>query len=123
MFGLIFGIFAVTSSFMTNGAGLWGYIDDLLFTYFKKNNPFLVATVSFLPVIIVAFVYPAIFLTALSIVGGIGEDILFGILIILKISKNYPKYSKLLNLVGIYMLTVSIFILIYVVYKKILVFS
>ena len=29
VFSLIFGIFAVTSSFMTNGAGLWGYIDDL----------------------------------------------------------------------------------------------
>ncbi len=123
VFGLIFGIFAVTSSFMTNGAGLWGYIDDLLFTYFKKNNPVLVAAVSFLPVIIVAFVYPAIFLTALSIVGGIGEDILFGILpsiIILKISKNYPKYSKILNLVGIYMLVVSAFILIYVIYQKLI---
>jgi len=125
VFGLIFGIFAVTSSFMTNGAGLWGYIDDLLFTYFKMNNPILVTAVSFLPVIIVAFVYPAIFLTALSIVGGIGEDILFGILpsiIILKISKSYPKYNKLLKVVGIYMLAVSSFILIYVVFKKIALF-
>lgn len=114
IFSLIFGFFAVTSSFMTNGAGLWGYIDDLLFTYCKKNSPVLVAAISFFPVILIAIVYPSIFIKALSIVGGLGEDILFGILpaiVIFKISKNHPKYRKLLNVIATYMLVLSVFVL------------
>ncbi|MCP3942877.1 MAG: hypothetical protein GY710_15510 [Desulfobacteraceae bacterium] len=46
---LIFAVFAVTSSFITNGAGLFGFIKDLCFNYAKTDNKLLVGTLSFLP--------------------------------------------------------------------------
>nr|WP_108649522.1 aromatic amino acid transport family protein [Dongshaea marina] len=47
--GLLFGVLAVTSSFMTNGAGLFGFIQDLTTTYLKTENKLLVGALAFLP--------------------------------------------------------------------------
>ncbi|HBM15742.1 MAG TPA: hypothetical protein DD381_05275 [Lentisphaeria bacterium] len=125
-FGLIFGIFAITSSFMTNGAGLWGFVDDMLCRYFKINDRYLVTTITFLPVIVIALIYPNIFISALSIVGGIGEAILFGVLpaiIIINISKSAQKYKAMLKCVGVYMLVLSVLVVLYVAYQKVMYFA
>lgn len=119
--GLIFACLAITSSFMTNGAGLFGFINDICYHYLKNNNKMLVGCIAFLPPLIVTLVYPNLFLKALSIVGGVGEDILFGILpaiIILKIAKHFPKHKASLRAIGYVMFFVCLFVLIFVLGQK-----
>lgn len=119
--GLIFACLAITSSFMTNGAGLFGFINDICYHYLKNNNRVLVGCIAFLPPLIVTLVYPNLFLKALAIVGGVGEDILFGILpaiIILKIAKHFPRHKISLNVIGYVMFIVCLFVLIFVLGQK-----
>ena len=119
--GLIFACLAITSSFMTNGAGLFGYISDICYHYLKTDNKMVIGAISFLPPLIVTLVYPNLFLKALSIVGGVGEDILFGILpaiIILKIAKHFPRHKASLNIIGYVMFFVCLFVLIFVLGQK-----
>ncbi len=116
--GLVFGVLAVTSSFMANGAGLFGFIRDLTTTYLKTENRFLVGAISFLPPLIVTLVYPRLFLAALSIVGGVGEDILFAVLpaiVLIKMSKNKnPVY----RIVGQVMFVIGVFVFCFVIGQK-----
>ncbi len=119
--GLIFACLAITSSFMTNGAGLFGFINDICYHYLKNNNKMLVGCIAFLPPLVVTLVYPDLFLKALSIVGGVGEDILFGILpaiIILKIAKHFPRHKIPLKAIGYIMFFVCLFVLIFVLGQK-----
>jgi len=82
-YSLIFAVLAITTSFLSNGKGLMGFVDDLTinhFKFFKKPNQLVSGLVSFGPPLLIALIYPNIFLKALDIVGGIGIVILFGIL-------------------------------------------
>jgi tyrosine-specific transport protein len=118
--GLIFAILAVTSSFMTNGAGLYGFIRDITFHHLKTESRIVVSSITFLPVLAIVLVYPDIFISALSIVGGIGEDLLFAVLpaiIILKISRKF-KFCSLAKVIGSIMLILGIFVFIYVLLQK-----
>ena len=122
--GLIFSVIAVTSSFAANGAGLYGFIKDILYHHFKTENSVIASAVAFLPPLIVTIVYPNLFLSALSIVGGVGEDILFAILpafVLIKISSKMfksPGLAKLAKVVGVIMAVVGFFVLIYVIATK-----
>ena len=124
---LIFALLSVTCSFMANGAGLFGFITDLCTDYLKTDNKFLISILAFAPPLIIALVYPEIFLVALSLVGGVGEDVLFALLpgiIIIKIAHSLIKKRERLTLsrwmitVGWIMVVLSTFVLLYVLGQK-----
>jgi len=124
---LIFALLSVTCSFMANGAGLFGFITDLCTDYLKTDNKLLISILSFAPPLIIALIYPEIFLVALSLVGGVGEDILFALLpgiIIVKIAhsllkkREYSTLSRWMIIVGWIMVVLSTFILIFVLGQK-----
>ncbi|MCP4178021.1 MAG: tryptophan/tyrosine permease [bacterium] len=122
--GLIFSIIAVTCSFAANGAGLFGFIRDLFSTYFKTDNKILVSCVAFLPPLLITIIYPNLFLSALSIVGGIGEDILFAVLpaiVIMKIAHIIYKKKgavRAARIIGLCMFIIGMFVLLYVLGQK-----
>ena len=124
---LIFALLSVTCSFMANGAGLFGFITDLCTDYLKTDNKILISILSFAPPLIIALIYPEIFLVALSLVGGVGEDILFALLpgvIIVKIAhslikKNeYKSLSRWMVIIGWIMVVLSTFVLLFVLGQK-----
>ncbi|MFP4169039.1 MAG: aromatic amino acid transport family protein [Desulfonatronovibrionaceae bacterium] len=78
--GFVFAFLAVTASYIANGTGLFGFIRDMTNTYLNTRNKSLVAVLTFLPPLVVTLIYPDIFLSALDVVGGVGETILFIIL-------------------------------------------
>lgn len=78
--GLVFSIVAMTTSFMANGTALLSFIRDLTSTYLNISRMSLVWPLAFLPPLVVGIFYPDVFLIALNIAGGLGENILFGIL-------------------------------------------
>ena len=118
MFAAVFAVFAVTASYMANGAGLFGFIRDMTVTYLKKDSRFLVGCISFLPPLMVALVYPDIFLDALDVVGGVGETILFAILPAFILIQMVRSKNRTLTLVGYAMLIIGSIVLVYVVGDK-----
>jgi len=73
---LIFPLLTVTAAYVANGTGLFGFIKDMTFTYLKNENSLLVGCLAFIPPLLIAMVYPHVFLSAIDIVGGVGETIL-----------------------------------------------
>ena len=124
---LIFALMSVTCSFMANGAGLFGFMTDICTDYFRTDNRVLVSTLAFAPPLVVALSYPEIFLSALSLVGGVGEDILFGLLpglIVVKIALilmkkgKHPVLRQFMLVIGWIMITTSLFILVFELGRK-----
>ncbi|MFW5836863.1 MAG: aromatic amino acid transport family protein [Desulfovibrionaceae bacterium] len=118
--GFIFAFFAVTASYIANGAGLYGFLRDMTTVYLKTSNWILVAALAFLPPLAVALVYPDIFLSALDVVGGVGESILFIILpgaILLKMCK--PGQHRLGAALGWIMVAVGAAVTLYVLLSKV----
>jgi len=77
---LLFALMAIITSYLSNGYGLMEFMDDLTSNYFKKSSRLLIIILSFGPPLVIALIYPNIFLTALDMVGGLGIVVLFGIL-------------------------------------------
>lgn len=78
--GTGFSMVALTTAYMTNGLGLRCFMRDLLVNHFHLNVKGLDLALAFIPPLIVALVYPNIFLKAINLVGGVGIVVLFGIL-------------------------------------------
>lgn len=75
-----FSLFAIITSFLAQGMGLMHFIADGLHVKPEgKDKKWLIA-ITLLPPLILAQLYPAIFLAALSFAGGFCAVILFGIL-------------------------------------------
>ncbi len=74
---VIFALLAVSASFLANGRGLYDFVADLCYSLFNCEHKAVIASVAFMPPLLVAMVYPHIFLSALDVVGGIGEVVLF----------------------------------------------
>lgn len=77
---LLFSIVAMTTSFMANGIALLSFIGDLASPLADRMRKVVVWPAAFLPPLFVGIVYPDIFLSALDVAGGVGINILFGIL-------------------------------------------
>lgn len=75
-----FAVVAMTTSFMANGTAMQSFMRDLVSTYLHSSNRTLVWALSFLPPLAVGILYPNVFLSALNVAGGVGINILFGIL-------------------------------------------
>jgi tyrosine-specific transport protein len=80
LFGLLFAILAITTSFLANGMALMGFVQDMCSGVLKKRNPTLEIVLTFGPPLLVTMAYPNLFLKALDLVGGVGIALLFGIL-------------------------------------------
>ena len=95
--GVTFSIIAITTSFFANGAGLQNFIKDLMFNIVKYKKMWLVRIVTFVPPVVIALLWPQIFIKALNVSSGIGIVTLFGILpsIIAIIKKDNGKITKL----------------------------
>ena len=97
---LFFAVVAITTAYLANGMGLIGFMDDLLFHSFGKSNPFISRAISFLPPLIIAVVYPDLFLKAIDIAGGFGIVTLFGILpSIIALKKAANRKERILGAV------------------------
>jgi tyrosine-specific transport protein len=80
VFGLIFTVLAISTSYLAVGIGLLNFMKDLTSPIFKGRNLLTDALFAFaLPLLITIF-YPDLFLTALNVAGGVGVGIVFGIL-------------------------------------------
>lgn len=75
-----FALAAICTSFLANGLGLQSFIRDLLANTFRIESRPLAIIATFAPPLLIALVYPDIFLKALDIVGGVGIVVLFGVL-------------------------------------------
>ncbi|XPV77468.1 MAG: aromatic amino acid transport family protein [Desulfovibrio sp.] len=78
--GLVFALFAMTTSFMANGTALYSFVQDLASNTFNIQSKKVAWGIAFLPTLFVSLVYPDIFIKAMDIVGGIGINIIFGLL-------------------------------------------
>lgn len=111
IFSLLFALIAITTSYLANGTGLLAFITDLTENYFRISNRILVIALSFGPPLIIAIMYPNIFLKALNVVGGVGIVVLFGILpSILAIIKARSHGARAL---GAFMLVLFVTILLF----------
>lgn len=80
LFGMIFALLAIITSYLANGLGLMGFVRDMLENHCRvRSRPANVA-VTFGPPLAIGLLYPDIFLKALNVVGGVGIVVLFGIL-------------------------------------------
>jgi len=77
---MVFALLAMTAAYMANGTALTSFIRDLTTTYLHTSSRAVAAVVAFLPPLIISLVYPDIFLDAIGFVGGVGIDLIFGIL-------------------------------------------
>ncbi len=116
--GLIFALLAVTASYMANGTGLLGFITDLSHNYLKIDSRAFTLAVTFVPPLVIALVYPDIFLVALDIVGGIGETILFVVLPAVILIRVMTRGKPLKKGLSWAMLIVGVFIVVYVIAEE-----
>ncbi|HBA82779.1 MAG TPA: tryptophan/tyrosine permease [Verrucomicrobia bacterium] len=77
---LTFALLAIVTSYVANGIGLLGFIQDMTENFLKIKSRMLILALTFLPPLVIAFGFPHIFLNAMNLVGGIGIVILFGVL-------------------------------------------
>lgn len=75
-----FALTAISTSFLANGLGLQSFVRDLLANSFGLRQRWLVLALTFAPPLLIALIFPDIFLVALDVVGGIGIVVLFGLL-------------------------------------------
>ncbi|CAG36090.1 related to tyrosine-specific transport protein [Desulfotalea psychrophila LSv54] len=73
---IIFSLTAICTSYAANGIGLMDFNRDLLGGGSKTK----IVTATFLPPLIIAILFPSIFLKAIGVVGGVGIALLFGVL-------------------------------------------
>ncbi len=114
VFATVFAMVAIITSFLANGIGLQSFIRDILYNTFKVNKKMLTAILTFTPPLVVAVLWPDIFLRAIDIVGGIGIVTLFGVLpcIIAIIKKSNPRWMRVCGgiflLLSLFALTVEV---------------
>ncbi len=111
--GFIFALLSITASFIANGLGLFGFIRDLCACYLKASSTLAIATLTFVPPLVVTLTYPRIFLDALDGVGGLGETVLFIILPGVVVLKLLPHRASILQLLALTMILVGIFIVLF----------
>ena len=78
--GLVFAFSAILTSYLGIGTGLMGFVQDFASNAFGVSSRRVAAGLTFGPPLVIALVYPNIFLKMLNIVGGFGILLVFGIL-------------------------------------------
>lgn len=92
---IAFSLTAICTSYAANGIGLMDFNRDLL----GGGSNFKIIAATFLPPLIIALLFPSVFLKAIGIVGGVGIALLFGLLpAVIFFLKNRSFLSRLLAL-------------------------
>ncbi len=73
---IAFSLTAICTSYAANGIGLMDFNRDLL----GGENKLKIIAATFLPPLIIALLFPTVFLKAIGVVGGVGIALLFGVL-------------------------------------------
>jgi len=108
---LIFALLAIATSYLANGLGLLGFVEDMTINHLRIKSRLLSKFLAFGPPLLISLIYPDIFLKAISLIGGVGIVILFGVLpAIIFIIKSSSLGKKIL---GIVMLIVFAFCLLF----------
>ncbi len=79
-FALAFALLAMTAAYMTNGTALTNFLRDLCASHPATRNRFLPPILAFVPPLIIALLFPHLFLKAIGLVGGVGIGLIFGVL-------------------------------------------
>lgn len=72
LFAMFFAMIAITTAYLANGMGLIGFMDDLTSHHLGRTSPLLSRVLAFGPPLLIALVYPDIFLKAIDFAGGFG---------------------------------------------------
>ena len=92
---IAFSLTAICTSYGANGIGLMDFNRDILGTTSKSK----VLAATFLPPLLIALLFPTVFLKAIGVVGGVGIALLFGILpSVIYFMKNKNVPARLLAL-------------------------
>ena len=93
---IAFSLTAICTSYAANGLGLMDFNRDLL----KTESKFKISAATFLPPLIIALLFPSVFLKAIGVVGGIGIALLFGVLpAVIYFLKNKTVSARILALI------------------------
>lgn len=102
--GMFFALAAIITSYMGVGIAFMGFTRDMISSYGKKSNQFIETGLTFGPPLMVALIYPNLFLKVLDLVGGIGVLLVFGLLPCLMVIKSKIKQAGWQTLGGYVML-------------------
>ncbi len=106
---IVFALVAIITSYISFGNTTMDFIDDIMTNHIKVRNRALTVALAFLPPLIIALVYPNIFLNALDFVGGIGVVILFGIFpCVIAFKKKGRFFQKVFLLVPVIVFFIAI---------------
>lgn len=83
--GQFFAFFALTTSFLGVTLGLLDFLADGLSIKKTAGGKFILCLMIFIPPLILAEIYPTVFLSALDLAGGYGVALLLGLLPILMV--------------------------------------
>ncbi|NOZ22945.1 MAG: tryptophan/tyrosine permease [Planctomycetes bacterium] len=95
--GMVFAFAAILTSYLGVGIALIGFIQDIGSSVVGKVGRRAAAILTFGPPLVIALVYPNIFLKVLNLVGGFGILLVFGILpclVFLKATRNQPARRR-----------------------------
>jgi tyrosine-specific transport protein len=106
---IVFAIVAIVTSYISFGNTTMDFIDDIMTNHIKVKNRLLTVGLAFFPPLIIAIVYPDIFLNALDFVGGIGVVILFGIFpCVIALKRKGHLFRKVLLFAPVLVLFIAI---------------
>lgn len=99
MIGQFFAFFALTTSFLGVTLGLMDFMSDGLQVAKEGMKKLFLAALIFIPPLIITWINPNIFLTALGYAGGVGCALLLGFLPVLMVwvgryKLNYPSIHQ-----------------------------
>jgi tyrosine-specific transport protein len=85
LIGQAFAFFALVTSFLGVALGLKDFLADGLSIHKDPRGRLILCSLIFIPVLVIAYLYPNIFLTALDYAGGFGCALLLGLIPILMV--------------------------------------
>jgi tyrosine-specific transport protein len=97
-----FAFFAITTSYLGIGLGLFDFLADLFRIEKKGLGKFILGLLVVLPTLYITMTYPNTFLDALDITGGLGDSILNGVIPVLMVwmGRYVIGYESELKLMG-----------------------
>lgn len=100
--GEYFAFFAISTSYLGIGLGLFDFLADLFQIEKKGNGKLILGLLVVLPTLYITMTFPGIFLVALDVTGGFGDSILNGVIPVLLIwmGRYVIGYKSELKLIG-----------------------
>lgn len=114
----LFAFFALLTSYLGIGLGLYDFLSDLLKIESKGFSKVFLYSLIVLPVSVITLLYPEIFILALDVSGGFGDAILSNLLPAIMVYQLIKGKSGLLNTSSKVLVSIISCISIYIVYVQ-----